>query len=266
MLPQLTIGATGLLEAFLFMSGLGMVVVLVASLLYVCCVNGAQRLYFPVDSALAVFAFAARGKAVMPSTPQMMAFYNAGGGGAVCAIAAAELFGAMPQGASQQVVTMIGALIGAMSLSGSLIAWARLDGVLDKPLWATGHGVFGKAAMAAALVIVGCIALTAQGRAGEWNAAPWLSCLLFGLALMSGVLMTLTIGRARMPVMISVYNAVVGLAVGLEGFVLQSPTLTIAGFVVASVRLFLTLQMTDAGGGEPAWGAKSLPGSMGRRA
>jgi H+-translocating NAD(P) transhydrogenase subunit beta len=266
MFPQLTIGAIGLLEAFLFMSGLGMVVVILASLLYVWCVNGAQRLYFPVDSALAVFSFAARSKAAMPSTLQMMALYNGVGGGAVCAIAAAELFDTTAPGASQHVATMIGALIGAISLSGSLIAWAKLRGGIDKTLPAAGRRIFGRALIPAVLVIVGCIALAAHGLMGQWNAAPWLGYLLFGLALVSGVLVTLSVGRARMPVVLSVYNAVIGLAVGLEGFVLQSPTLMIAGSVVAGVRLFLTLQMTDTGSGEPIWGTKSLPSSMGRRA
>ena len=56
------------------------------------------------------------------------------GGGAAGAIAAVELFGDKAQGATQLVVTLLGALIGAVSLSGSLIAWAKLDGVIKKPL------------------------------------------------------------------------------------------------------------------------------------
>lgn len=53
----------------------------------------------------------------------------------------------------------------------------------------------------------------------------------FGEALLFGVLMTMPIGGAEMPVVISLYNAITGLAVGLEGLVLQHPTLVIAGMV-----------------------------------
>ena len=70
----------------------------------------------------------------MTSMPQMVALYNGMGGGAAGAIAAVELFGNKAQGVTQLVVTLIGALIGAVSLSGSLIAWAKLDGVIKKPL------------------------------------------------------------------------------------------------------------------------------------
>jgi NAD(P) transhydrogenase subunit beta len=70
--------------------------------------------------------------------------------------------------------------------------------------------------------------------------------LYFGLALLFGVLMTLPIGGADMPVVISIYNAFTGLAVGLEGFVLQNPALMIAGMVVGAAGLLLTLLMAKA--------------------
>jgi len=70
--------------------------------------------------------------------------------------------------------------------------------------------------------------------------------LFFGLALVFGVLMTLPIGGADMPVVISIYNAFTGLAVGLEGFVLQNPALMIAGMVVGAAGMLLTLLMAKA--------------------
>jgi len=70
--------------------------------------------------------------------------------------------------------------------------------------------------------------------------------LFFGLALLYGVLMTLPIGGADMPVVISIYNAFTGLAVGLEGFVLQNPALMIAGMVVGAAGTLLTLLMARA--------------------
>jgi NAD(P) transhydrogenase subunit beta len=70
--------------------------------------------------------------------------------------------------------------------------------------------------------------------------------IFFGLAMLAGILLTLPIGGADMPVIISIYNAFTGLAVGLEGFVLQNPALMIAGMVVGAAGLMLTLVMAKA--------------------
>jgi NAD(P) transhydrogenase subunit beta len=70
--------------------------------------------------------------------------------------------------------------------------------------------------------------------------------IFFACALLFGVLMTLPIGGADMPVVISIYNAFTGLAVGLEGFVLQNPALMIAGMVVGAAGLLLTVIMAKA--------------------
>jgi NAD(P) transhydrogenase subunit beta len=75
---------------------------------------------------------------------------------------------------------------------------------------------------------------------------PQLITLFFVLALILGILVTLPIGGADMPVIISIYNAFTGLAVGLEGFVLGNPALMIAGMVVGAAGLLLTLLMAKA--------------------
>src|SRR5271165_4215048 len=75
---------------------------------------------------------------------------------------------------------------------------------------------------------------------------PILITLFLGLALVFGVLMTLPIGGADMPVVISIYNAFTGLAVGLGGYVLQNPAMMIAGMVVGAAGMLLTLLMAKA--------------------
>jgi NAD(P) transhydrogenase subunit beta len=77
-------------------------------------------------------------------------------------------------------------------------------------------------------------------------ATPQLIYIFFGAALLFGVLLTMPIGGADMPVVISIYNAFTGLAVGLEGFVLQNPALMIAGMVVGAAGTLLTLLMAKA--------------------
>ena len=175
MIPQLTIGATDLAAAFLFMyglkrmsspvtapsgifvAGIGMLVAVLASFLYVFSVSAAAKPHLMVNIGLAVIALVLGGgaawwsgrKVAMTSMPQMVALYNGMGGGAAGAIAAVELFGNKADGATQLVVTLIGALIGAVSLSGSLIAWAKLDGVIKKPLRVTGQQAFNGVVMLA---------------------------------------------------------------------------------------------------------------------
>jgi NAD(P) transhydrogenase subunit beta len=176
----------------------------------------------------------------------MVALYNGMGGGAAGAIAAVQLFGNKAPGATELVVTLIGALIGAVSLSGSLIAWAKLDGVIKKPLRVSCQQVVNGLVMLATLAVGGYIVFVVQAGADPMIAMPGVIYLFFGCALVFGVLMTLPIGGADMPVVISIYNAFTGLAVGLEGFVLQNPALMIAGMVVGAAGLLLTLLMAKA--------------------
>ena len=101
--------------------------------------------------------------------------------------------------------------------------------------------------MLATLAVGGYIVFVGAGRRGiRCSPMPQLIYLFFGCALVFGILMTLPIGGADMPVVISIYNAFTGLAVGLEGFVLQNPALMIAGMVVGAAGMLLTLLMAKA--------------------
>src|SRR5690606_3784518 len=118
-------------------AGIGMLVATLASFLYVFGINQAAQPHLGANVALAAIALSVgtlwawwSGKRVaMTAMPQMVALYNGMGGGAAAAIAAVELLRASASHTTVPlVVTIIGALIGAISLSGSLIAWAKLDG------------------------------------------------------------------------------------------------------------------------------------------
>jgi H+-translocating NAD(P) transhydrogenase subunit beta len=271
-LPQLIIGATDLAAAFLFLyglkrmsspvtapsgifvAGLGMLVAILASFLYAFGVSAAARPHLAVNVGLALIALVLGGglawwsgrKVALTAMPQMVALYNGMGGGAAGAIAAVELFGGKAQGSSQLIVTLIGALIGAVSLSGSLIAWAKLDGVIKNPLRVRGQQAVNGLVMLATLALGGYIAFATQSGVAPLIPMPQLIYLFFGCSLVFGVLMTLPIGGADMPVVISIYNALTGLAVGFEGFVLQNPALMIAGMVVGAAGTLLTLLMAKA--------------------
>ena len=176
----------------------------------------------------------------------MVALYNGMGGAAAGAIAGVELFGDEAKGTTELIVTLLGALIGSVSLSGSVIAWAKLDGVLKKPFRVKGQHLFSGFVLLVTLAIGSYLVFAVQDNGTPWLAVPHLIYLFFGLALVFGVLMTLPIGGADMPVVISIFNAFTGLAVGLEGYVLQNPALIIAGMVVGAAGLLLTQLMAKA--------------------
>jgi len=274
LLPQLGIAAADLAAAFLFMyglhrmsspvtapsgifvAGIGMAVAVLASFLYAFGVDSAARPDLMVNIALAVVALALGGgvawwsgrTVAMTAMPQMVAIYNGMGGGAAGAIAAVELYGDKAQGMTALVVTLLGAVIGAVSLSGSLIAWAKLDGVINKPVRVKGQQLFNGLVLLATLVVGGVIVAGTSDSSSLLlllTKPGWIT-VFFVCALALGILMTLPIGGADMPVVISIFNAFTGLAVGLEGFVLQNPALMIAGMVVGAAGMLLTLLMAKA--------------------
>ncbi|MEE8118784.1 MAG: NAD(P)(+) transhydrogenase (Re/Si-specific) subunit beta [Gammaproteobacteria bacterium] len=178
-------------------------------------------------------------KVAMTDIPQMIALYNGMGGGAAAAIAAQELLGGNVHGLTFLVLAVAGGLIGAVSFSGSLIAFAKLQGILRKPLRFPGQQIFNLLFFVA--TVVSGMALLSE----EYSSFNMI-IIFFILALAFGVLMTLPIGGADMPVVISLYNALTGLAVAFEGFVLNNAAMIIAGTVVGSAGTLLTQLMARA--------------------
>ncbi|MEN5265861.1 NAD(P)(+) transhydrogenase (Re/Si-specific) subunit beta [Stenotrophomonas sp. TWI587] len=190
--------------------------------------------------------------------PQMVALYNGMGGGSAAAIGAVELLRfsfltnrdtthwseqALADLAARQpsstvlALAVIGSAIGAVSLSGSIIAWAKLDGRLDRRVTFPGQQVF-NLLVALAMVVLGIWAAV--------TLSPVAIISFFVVALALGVLMTLPIGGADMPVVISLYNAFTGLAVAFEGYVLGNEALIIAGMMVGAAGILLTRLMAKA--------------------
>jgi NAD(P) transhydrogenase subunit beta len=180
------------------------------------------------------------GKVVkMTDMPQMVALYNGMGGGAAAAIAAIELVQGEAHGPVAATLAVLGGLIGTISFSGSLVAFAKLQGIMRK--------TFHLPAQNAVNMVLAALTLGAGGYLVLCGHAPTLPILaFFVLALALGAIITLPIGGADMPVVISLFNALTGLAVGLEGYVLNNPALIIAGIVVGSAGTLLTQLMARA--------------------
>jgi NAD(P) transhydrogenase subunit beta len=267
MTPGLIIETTDFVAALLFILGLkrmsspvtarsgivvagwGVLVATLASFLYVFGVDPAAQPHLAVNLGLGIaalgigvaWAWVTGEKVPLTAMPQMVAIYNGMGGGAAGCIAAVELSGngALPMG--QMIPALIGAVIGAVSFSGSMIAWAKLDGKINKTIRLTGQQAI-NSLLFAAIVGLGVYMLAATGA----QSSPALTSIFFGAALLLGVLVTLPIGGADMPVVISLYNACTGLAVAIEGYVLDKPVLVIAGVVVGAAGTLLTLLMARA--------------------
>ena len=176
----------------------------------------------------------------MTAMPQMVALYNGMGGGAAAAIACQELVRGHPFAPAPVVLAVIGALIGAVSFSGSLIAFGKLQGLIKKSLRYRGQQIVNFLVLLAT-VVVGAWMIVLHG-----DAPMQLVIAFFALALAFGVLVTIPIGGADMPVVISLYNACTGLAVAFEGFVLGNAAMIIAGMVVGAAGTLLTQLMAKA--------------------
>jgi NAD(P) transhydrogenase subunit beta len=177
-------------------------------------------------------------RVAMADMPQMIALYNGMGGGAAGAIAAVELFAGGVHGPAVLTLAVLGGIIGAVSFSGSVIAFAKLQGLIKRSIRFRGQNFVNILVLAATLLAGAAIVVH--------GGSPNVVTALFVLALLLGLTMTLPIGGADMPVVISLYNALTGLAVAFEGFVLNNAAMIIAGTVVGSAGTLLTQLMAKA--------------------
>lgn len=210
--------------------------------------------YLLIIVAIAIgggYAYVSGKKVAMTDMPQMIAMYNGMGGGAAATIAAVELLKAQGEVASGTgpstiaqamgvditILAILGAIIGTIAFSGSIIAWAKLDGRLNTNKLLPKQQVIN---LILALVLVG-FAVSVY-----FTNALMPIIVFFGLALVLGVFITVPVGGADMPVIISLFNALTGLAVGFEGYVLGNAAMIIAGTVVGSAGSLLTHLMAKA--------------------
>ena len=175
----------------------------------------------------------------MTDMPQMVAIYNGMGGGAAAGIAAIELVRGADHSAMVSTLMVFGAIIGSVAFSGSCVAFAKLQGLMNKAIRLPQQNNIN---FFLTLLTFG-LGLTI-GYADEPSGFGVF--LFFVLALALGVVLVLPIGGADMPVVISLLNAFTGLAVGFKGYVLGIPALIVAGTVVGASGMLLTQLMAKA--------------------
>src|SRR6187402_505056 len=180
----------------------------------------------------------------MTAMPQLVSLFNAVGGGAAALIAIEDYLGLAGAGAAIRLDTnlfiVLDIIIGSITFSGSLIASGKLQGLIPgKPIMIPGGQLVTLAL--AAITVLAAVVLFVTGTP---NIA--LMLVILAAALIFGVTMTLPIGGADMPVVISLLNSFTGTAVAMAGFVLDNPLLIIAGALVGASGAILTKLMADA--------------------
>ncbi|MHB8890644.1 MAG: NAD(P)(+) transhydrogenase (Re/Si-specific) subunit beta [Candidatus Limnocylindrales bacterium] len=205
----------------------------------------------------------------MTAMPQLVSLFNAVGGGAAALIAIDEyLHHTGVPGLQANVASVLDIVIGSITFTGSLIASGKLMGLKITP--SRPVRIPGGQLVTAALALI-VVAGAAYLWIGNLNVAVMVAIL--AASLVFGITMTLPIGGADMPVVISLLNSFTGTAVAMAGFVLNNPVLIIAGALVGASGAILTRLMASAmnrsilnimiggfGGGEGTVGAVAGPG------
>ncbi|MHB8287793.1 MAG: NAD(P)(+) transhydrogenase (Re/Si-specific) subunit beta [Acidimicrobiales bacterium] len=178
----------------------------------------------------------------MTAMPQMVAIFNGVGGAAAALVSISHFMRPATRGEPtyMAVEVLLGVLIGSVSFSGSVVAFAKLQELMTgRPITYPGQQVV-NAILAAILISLGAWALVSTSN------LPML--LLLVVSLVFGVAFVLPIGGADVPVLISLLNSFTGLAVAASGFVLQNTVLIVAGTLVGASGTLLTRMMSQAMG------------------
>ena len=177
----------------------------------------------------------------MTDMPQMVGIFNGLGGGASGVVAAAEFFrlGGGDLGLEAGITILLSTLIGTVTLSGSFIAFGKLQRFISGAPLTFPFSRTLNAVLFAAILVIAAMQVTG-------GATVTMYLVLTGLALVLGILLVTPIGGADMPVVISLLNSYSGLAASAAGFVLGNMILIISGALVGAAGLILTNLMCRA--------------------
>ena len=182
----------------------------------------------------------------MTAMPQLVAAFHSLVGMAACLVAVAALYTPAAYGIAEPgggikleslIELSLGVAIGAVTFTGSLIAFAKLNGNMSGASILLPARHLLNIAIAVAVVVCIVILVTSHGH------AQWAFWAIFGLALVAGVTLIIPIGGADMPVVVSMLNSYSGWAAAALGFTLANTTLIITGALVGSSGAILSYIM-----------------------
>jgi len=190
-------------------------------------------------------------RVAMTAMPQLVSLFNAVGGGAAALVAIDDyvhIVGTPELVVATAIFVVLGAVIGSVTFSGSLIASGKLQGLVPgQPITFPGSRLV--TALTALAAAAGLVVLVLPAG-GLLALTPEIQLAVLGLivvaALIFGITLVLPIGGADMPVVISLLNSFTGTAAAMAGFVVGNPVLIIAGALVGASGAILTKLMADA--------------------
>lgn len=180
-------------------------------------------------------------KVKMTAMPQLVSFYNATGGLASALVGLLEFPKAMAGNFGSLLVTVLGLIIGAVAFSGSMIAYGKLDGKVGDIR--AGYMKYVNMFLIVVTLVFGAWVTFNGGQPADQLWAIW---LLFGISLLYGVLFVMPIGGADMPVVISLLNALTGIAAAMAGFIYHNQAMILGGILVGAAGMILTMLMCKA--------------------
>lgn len=219
-------------------------------------------------------------KVQMTKMPELVSMFNGMGGACAALISLIELKHhyhmmedaardgvSLPTQYGTMIAIFLGLIIGSISFSGSIIAYLKLNGTMNKPVRLPQYNIINLLVMLATFGFGAYLVFTGGSMIMAYG--------LFALALLYGILFTVPIGGADMPVVISLLNSFTGLAAAFGGFLYDNKAMLTGGILVGSAGTLLTLVMCKAmnrplsnvifgafGGGAAATGSSDVKGSI----
>lgn len=220
-----------------FVSAVGMLLAIIVTLLDQSIISF-QWIAFAMLAGAIVGFFAAR-LVAMTAMPEMVSLLNGIGGLASLFVAWATIEGSTSLSLFVLIATVLALLIGGITFSGSLVAWAKLsERITGRAVTFAGQAIF-NGALVLAIIATAYLFVTQPGD-------PVFLYTAMGLALVMGIMLVMPIGGADMPVVISLLNSYSGLAACAAGFAINNNLLIVAGSLVGASGIILTQIMCKA--------------------
>lgn len=201
----------------------------------------ANLIYILIAIAIAigtVIGWGVAKKVDMTKMPELVSLFNGMGGASAALIGLIEF--SHYTGDQISIFTILaGVIIGSISFSGSMIAWGKLNGTLNKPIRLPAYNIVNNAILLAIIAFAAYIVISGAD-------SQLFLYLLFFAALAYGILFVIPIGGADMPVVISLLNSFTGLAAAFGGFLYGNMVMLTGGILVGSAGTILTFAMCDA--------------------
>ena len=211
-------------------------------------VAAAWVLVLPAIAIGTVIGFVGARQVPMTAMPQMVAIFNGAGGGAAALVSLLEYLRATSAGGAsvgEVIAILLGLIIGSVSFSGSIVAFGKLQGLIDAKAFKYAGQQLVTGGLFAGMLLLALVLVA--DAAGIMSAPREFVLGLVGLlALAFGVALVMPIGGADMPVVISLLNAYTGLAVAMAGLAIGNQMLIVAGTLVGASGTILTRLMSKA--------------------